>query len=424
MVILAAHGTGGVGTVGDGGRDNECPTRARTTEVDTLEGVSRPLSARTGTPARTFLSLVIVVVLAGVAAPVSGQQTEPQVKQHVVQRGETLWGLSGFYFMNPYLWPQIFEANRDVIEDPHWIYPDEVLRIPGIESGLPVVVRQQEPVTAAGPDAQPHLPSQPVRPAGRTRFWEEPPPVDARRESDMAMTKLELYAVTPAEFWSAAWLEDSAAVGIRGRLISLADPVSQRDRLPQYLHPFDEVLFGWLRGGELVLGDSMMVVTVREQVGSLGHVIQPVALVRIDSVGENVAAALVLRQYGKARVGDMLIAAAELPRFQRGAPATVKNGAEGRLIAWLEREQLYGPLADGFIDIGAEQGVRIGDEFAAYVPVRTDAGGSMDLPAEQVARLRVIKVMPNSATVRVTDASSTALQAGVRVQLVRKMPAN
>jgi hypothetical protein len=240
----------------------------------------------------------------------------------------------------------------------------------------------------------------------------------------MAITKLDLYAVTPAEFWSAAWLEDSAAVGIRGRLISLADPVSQRDRLPQYLHPFDEVLFGWLRGGELVLGDSMMVVTVRERVGDLGHVIQPVALVRIDSVGENVAAALVLRQYGKARVGDVLIAAAELPRFQRGAPATVKNGAEGRLIAWLEREQLYGPLADGFIDIGAEQGVRIGDEFAAYVPTRTDVNGSMDLPAEQVALLRVIKVMPNSATVRVADASSTALQAGVRVQLVRKMPAN
>jgi hypothetical protein len=48
----------------------------------------------------------------------------------------------------------------------------------------------------------------------------------------------------------------------------------------------------------------------------------------------------------------------------------------------------------------------------------------MDLPSETVARLRVIKVTPNSATVRVTDASSTALQAGVRVQLVRKMPAN
>jgi hypothetical protein len=32
--------------------------------------------------------------------------------------------------------------------------------------------------------------------------------------------------------------------------------------------------------------------------------------------------------------------------------------------------------------------------------------------------------MPNSATVRVIDASSTALQTGVRVQLVRKMPAN
>jgi hypothetical protein len=365
----------------------------------------------------------MVVMLTGAGSPAEGQQTEPQVKQHVVQKGETLWGLAGFYFTNPFLWPQIFEANRDVVEDPHWIYPDEVLRIPGVESGLPVVVRQEDP-SGAGPRETPFAASEPVRPAGRTRFWNEPPPPNARREEDLKLTRLTPYAVTPGEYWSAAWLEDSTAIGIRGRLIGLTDPVSQKDKLPQYLHPFDEVLFGFLRGGELVLGDSMMVVTVGEHVGTFGRVIQPVALVRIDSVGENVAAAMVLRQYGKARVGDVLIAATELPRLDRARPEPVEGGPEGRLIAWLEREQLYGTLDDAFIDVGAEQGVRIGDEFVAYVPARRGPTQSMDLPSAPVARLRVIKVMPNSATVRVDDASSTALQAGVRVQLVRKMPAN
>jgi len=382
------------------------------------------LSARTGTPARINLSLVMVVLLAGVAAPVSGQQpTEPQVKTHVVKKGDTLWGLAGFYFTNPLLWPTIFEANRDVVEDPHWIYPKEVLRIPDVESGLPVVVRSEEP-SSAGPQEQPYSPSESVRPVAHTRFWTEPPPVDSRREDDLALTRLPPYPVSPSEYWSAAWLEDATALGIRGKLLSLADPVSQKDKLPQYLHPFDEVLFGWLRGGELVLGDSMMVVSVGKAVGTFGQLIQPVALVRIDSIGENVASAVVLRQYGRARVGDLLITAAELPRFERVRPVVVTDGVEGRLIGWLEREPLYGTLDDGFIDLGAEDGLTVGDEFVAYVPARPGPGNTMALPAEPVARVHVIKVMPNNATVRVMDASSTALQAGVRVQLVRKIPAN
>ena len=48
---------------------------------------------------------------------------------YVIQTGDTLWDISGVMLGDPYLWPQLWEANQYIL-DAHWIYPGDPLVIP------------------------------------------------------------------------------------------------------------------------------------------------------------------------------------------------------------------------------------------------------------------------------------------------------
>lgn len=47
-----------------------------------------------------------------------------------VVKGDTLWGIAIKYYGKGTLWPRIFDANRNLVKDPHWIYPNQVFVIP------------------------------------------------------------------------------------------------------------------------------------------------------------------------------------------------------------------------------------------------------------------------------------------------------
>lgn len=65
-------------------------------------------------------------------APVVAAATG-ETPTHTVQSGDTLWKIAQEHYGNGAKYTAIFEANRDVLDDPDRIFPGQVLKLPPLD---------------------------------------------------------------------------------------------------------------------------------------------------------------------------------------------------------------------------------------------------------------------------------------------------
>ncbi|MDH3715959.1 MAG: peptidoglycan-binding protein LysM [Gammaproteobacteria bacterium] len=69
---------------------------------------------------------VSAVNIDGMQAPAPS----PDVQYYTVERGDSLSKIAKSFYGNAMDYPKLFEANREVIQDPDLIYPGQKIRIP------------------------------------------------------------------------------------------------------------------------------------------------------------------------------------------------------------------------------------------------------------------------------------------------------
>lgn len=94
------------------------------------------------------------------AGALAQETPEPVVEKtkRAIVHADTLWDLARYFYKDPRQWTRIYEANKDQIKDPHWIYPNQVFIIPGFDRPVQVVKtgqKEQAPEEAASAPAEP-----------------------------------------------------------------------------------------------------------------------------------------------------------------------------------------------------------------------------------------------------------------------------
>lgn len=333
-------------------------------------------------------------------APLAAQQTLSDSTVHVVRSGDTLWDLARRYLQNPYLWREIYRLNQDVVSNPHWIYPSERLRIPGL-------VVQPDAVAIA-------------REAGlaeRTAFF---PQEDSRPQSRIEQIEAAVVPVVrPGDFYRAGFLVREEEMTPVGELAEVVSPSVVPLETSRAIHRYDRVFTKVLAPGRVSVGDRLQLVRRDRAVEGFGRIFVSTGLATVTALQGEVATIVIDQMHADIRPGDWAIPAASFP-VTPGVTPQPAGGLNGEILAFQSPHGLHSVEDLAFVNLGQESGVKEGDEFQVILPPVRASWGTR--PEVEVARLQVVRVSRRTAAVRVVGMQQPALEPGLSVRLVEKMP--
>jgi hypothetical protein len=374
-----------------------------------------------------------------VVAPASvAVAQEPLPQTHTVKKGDTLWDLAQHYLRDPFLWPGIYRLNTDVVEDPHWIYPGEVLRIAPTEN-IASVPTMDTPIpddsgkvlltdsTASGGDSTDALAEGPQQPSGAEAEDTEQRPLFPERKVRSVAEVLKAYTNQPyrplrrSEFYSSGFLTEKERLPY-GRVIGPVTPQqikavhSRANALP-----FTSISLEAPSGATYEVGDSLLLLQLGRELDTYGHIVVPTGIAKITETMDDHYVATIVATYGPIRNGQRTL---PIERFNPGGgtrAVPVTDGVRGSLLGGLGRQDLKEPQMVVFINKGKEDGVAPGDLFE--VRRRPGRGPDGMLRVNEVmATMQIVHVRDHTATGILLNVMSPDIPPGTDVMQVAKLP--
>jgi hypothetical protein len=362
------------------------------------------LAAQTPTPAPPAPRKPAPTV-APASAPAEGEVS------HVVKKGDTLWDIAKAYLKDPFRWPEVFRRNTDVVENPHWIYPGEVIRIPGSEVRPEVLARV---MTKPAP-----------KPAStefeRTVFSTLPALVSNRIPgSGDVLGRERPGAVRVGEVEAAPFVDREGGPRGAGRLAAAYDRPGIAAKASDQRFQLQDPVFVEVPSGRVArVGDRYLVVVGGPAIGEETRLMIPTGIVRVESVEPGqLTLARIVRQFGDIRLDQSLVPVESSIPGATALRVPVSNGGAAHVL-WVHNDPVL-PTLQSYVVLSREAGndVAVGDQFT-LIDATVDA--SNPGPPVPAAVAQVVRVTPYAITALVVDHDQPTVRAGMPARLTARM---
>jgi LysM repeat protein len=362
--------------------------------------VSGALSAQTPQPAPTPRKPQ--PTLTAPSQPVEGEVT------HVVKKGDTLWDIAKQYLKDPFRWPEVFQRNTDVVENPHWIYPGEVIRISSSE------VR---------PDVLAHLTTKPVpaSPEFDATVFSAQAALPSRLPSSGTVIGREgASAVRVGEIEAAPFADRAGGPLGAGRLAAAYDrPGIDAKASDQRFSLQDPVFVELPAGSTARLGDRYLAFVKGPLIGDAAQLMVPTAIVRVEAAQPGqLTLARIVRQFGSIILDQSLVPLGTTISTATSSHVAASDGRTAHVL-WVHEDPVL-PSVQSYVVLSTESGadVQVGDQFT-LMDVSVDE--THPAPPVPAAVAQVVRVTPYGITALVVDHDQPTIRAGMPARLTARM---
>ncbi len=321
-----------------------------------------------------FLLLVVFLPYQALSA----QDEEPTV--YVIQKGDTLWGLSDRFLRDPSYWPNLWERNQ-VIANPHFVFPGQKVKV------------YPDRLEVVSPPADVIEPTQPVD------KQEVPVPVKT-------------FTVTGGEGF------------LMGKGFNPAGYIVSTYQNRQMVGE-DEVVYTDIgRRNGVDVGAKF---SIFKKVGPvshpttnvvLGYKVVPLGTLQLSELEDKVSKAIVTKSFEEIGAGSFL-----MPYRPHQAEISLKASNKELIGYIVETKAGNKAIAAGdaiYLDLGKEQGLEAGNMLYVVRDVVPDQKYALDkidkLPVDVIGALVVVETGENTSTALVIKSIDTIYR-GDRVEL-------
>lgn len=348
---------------------------------------------------------------------------------HTVKKGDTLWAIARTYLGDAFQWPQIYKMNTDVVEDPHWIYPGEVIKlqaapgakaVPSTDTPAPGAMPAAAPPPAPAPEPVAMRQGNPDDDAGMELFRRRR--VVNLENAFKTYREVKYHPLRHGEFLSAGFLTEGDSLPF-GMLLGITTPEQiESGRTRAAVQIFSGVAMMPPAGAVYNVGDSLVAVDRREGPLGYGDIIVPTGVIRVTGRNGDQILGTVVAVFGTIREGQAVLPAEHFNDPGAVQYSKVANGVEGHVLTPRDARELRHPQEILFIDVGRTQGVAAGDLFEVRRTAGPQAQVMADAVDEVMATVQVIHVRGRTATVKVISVISPDIKVGTRIRQVARLP--